>query len=590
MIGWRNLEPKGQRDSDGKKSMDIWEILGIKPTIDKKSIKKAYAARTKVTHPEENPEAFKQLYEAYQTALAYADSFRERTQTGVGREPADDGERGRAPKEDENGPKAELLSYFTDYQEKHRQKVNAFIGYWKAFTGLYRNPEAEAWWKDYLASEAFQDIKDHPRVLQELLRIDHKFFYGLNEVKVLFWDAYGFQEGDEENYQGEKQMLRRNLYLAYAKQQENTKSKTRQEKNEKILRISIGVLSAFILLFCILYPAIVRQQRENERLFLIAYMAGEYPDTTFSEPEHLKMLNSGGIVYSMRSASHPELSVSASVGYQYIEGKRNYLVEEDYRQLLLEHYADQYGLECARVIKYEYETSQGGMAYDVWFSQADCEDEQYHEATEYSVLLYPDIGEIDTFCERAVRMFREQEELDGISAVALCPEKIVYPAVLFQGGVEHRPFSDPQIYDLRHIDAVSLASAAREAYVRYMFQYEPWNITAEQYKQWGAEYERYCEEWTDDQGEWHEVYDPDTGEYLCRAYVTTYEYVEDHEEPGTPPTRFMTLGSAYYFLQDRQAQITIGNYRDGFLVEFDGIHRYFGLVPEVEFAYLQGCY
>lgn len=568
--------------------MDIWEILGIKPTIDKKSIKKAYAARTKVTHPEENPEAFKQLYEAYQTALAYADSFRERTQAGDVREPADDGERGRAQKEDENGPKAELLSYFTDYQEKHRQKIDVFIGHWKAFTGFYRNPEAEAWWKDYLASEAFQDIKDHPRILQELLRIDHKFFYGLNEVKVLFWDAYGFQEGDEENYQGEKQMLRRYLYLAYAKQQENTKSKTRQEKNEKILRISIGVLSAFILLFCILYPAIVRQQRESERLFLIAYMAGEYPDTTFSEPERLKTLNSGGIAYSMYSSAHPELMVSASVEYQYIEGKRNYLVKEDYKQLLLEYYADQYGLECARAAKYE--TNLGGLAYSVEFSQASCGDEQYHVQTEYSALLYPDIGEIDVFCERVERMFREQEELCGISAAAVCTENIIYPEVLFQGGVEHCLFSAPQIYDLRHIDAASLASAVREAYMRYMFQYEPWNITTEQYRQWGAEYERYCEERADNQGEWHEVYDPDTGEYLCRVFVSTYEYVEAYENPESLPDRFITLGNAYYFLKHRQAHITVRDDGDGFLVWYDEKAKYFGLYPEEEFEYLEGCY
>lgn len=573
--------------------MDIWEILGIKPTIDKKAIKKAYAARTKVTHPEENPEAFKQLYEAYQAALAYADLFKERMQTGGGgmeSPPADDGDHEGAQKEEEDGAKAELLTYFTDYQEKHQQKINAFIRYWKEFKGLYRNPEAEVWWKEYLASEAFQDIKDHPRILQELLEMDHKFFFGLNEVKLLLWDAYGFRDGDEETYQGEKQMLRRYLYSAYVKRQENAQNMIRQRRNEKILRIAIGVLSTLILLICICYPVIVRQQRENQRLYLISYMAKEYPDTSFSEPELLKTLNNGSIVYSMHSAAHPELLVSASVGYQYIGGKRNYLVEEDYRQLLLEHYADQYGMECARVEKYDSETSWGGVAYNVWFLPVDCEDGQYHATTEYNVLLYPDIGEIDAFCERVERMFREQEELGGISAIVLCSEKIVYPEVLFQGGVEHCPFSKQQIYDPRHIEAASLAAAVREAHVRYMFQYEPWNITSQQYREWGAEYERYCEEWADDQGEWHEVYDPDTGEYLCRVYVSTYEYVEDHEEPGSPPTRFMTVGSAYYFLQGRGARITIRDYSDGFLVWFDGTHRFFGLSPEEEFAYLQGCY
>lgn len=36
--------------------MNIWEVLGIAATADKKQIKKAYAARAKTVHPEEKPE------------------------------------------------------------------------------------------------------------------------------------------------------------------------------------------------------------------------------------------------------------------------------------------------------------------------------------------------------------------------------------------------------------------------------------------------------------------------------------------------------------------------------------------------------
>ena len=39
--------------------MNIWKILGIEPTTDKKAIRKAYAAKTKVIHPEDAPEEFK---------------------------------------------------------------------------------------------------------------------------------------------------------------------------------------------------------------------------------------------------------------------------------------------------------------------------------------------------------------------------------------------------------------------------------------------------------------------------------------------------------------------------------------------------
>lgn len=49
--------------------MSPWQILGIEPTKDKKEIKKAYAKLAKMYHPEENPEEFKLIQEAYQACL-----------------------------------------------------------------------------------------------------------------------------------------------------------------------------------------------------------------------------------------------------------------------------------------------------------------------------------------------------------------------------------------------------------------------------------------------------------------------------------------------------------------------------------------
>lgn len=49
--------------------MNPWEILGIEPTSDKKTIKRAYAKLLKQYHPEENPEKFKQIQAAYQQCL-----------------------------------------------------------------------------------------------------------------------------------------------------------------------------------------------------------------------------------------------------------------------------------------------------------------------------------------------------------------------------------------------------------------------------------------------------------------------------------------------------------------------------------------
>ena len=52
---------------------EFWSVLGLEPTRDSAAIKRAYAEQTKLCHPEEDPEGFLVLRQAYQRALAYAE-------------------------------------------------------------------------------------------------------------------------------------------------------------------------------------------------------------------------------------------------------------------------------------------------------------------------------------------------------------------------------------------------------------------------------------------------------------------------------------------------------------------------------------
>ncbi|MEA9566756.1 hypothetical protein [Xanthomonas sp. WHRI 8932A] len=47
------------------------DALGLAEDVDERAIKRAYAARLKVTRPDEDPQGFQQLHEAYQAALAW---------------------------------------------------------------------------------------------------------------------------------------------------------------------------------------------------------------------------------------------------------------------------------------------------------------------------------------------------------------------------------------------------------------------------------------------------------------------------------------------------------------------------------------
>ncbi|HEY9060772.1 MAG TPA: hypothetical protein VIO64_09760 [Pseudobacteroides sp.] len=52
--------------------MNIWNILSIEPTDDISTIKKAYATKLKTCHPEDNPESYQKLREAFDSAIKYA--------------------------------------------------------------------------------------------------------------------------------------------------------------------------------------------------------------------------------------------------------------------------------------------------------------------------------------------------------------------------------------------------------------------------------------------------------------------------------------------------------------------------------------
>ena len=58
----------------------IFHVLGIQETSDEAVIKSAYLRLLKTTNPEDDPDGFKRLREAYEGAIAYARSPKEEQQ------------------------------------------------------------------------------------------------------------------------------------------------------------------------------------------------------------------------------------------------------------------------------------------------------------------------------------------------------------------------------------------------------------------------------------------------------------------------------------------------------------------------------
>lgn len=570
--------------------MNIWEILGIEPTKDKKVIKRAYAAQTKIVHPEEKPEEFKLLHEAYQAALRYAESD-ENQKIDFGRygrsmngkysrntnseyskdtyekysETSDDDNAEltmtNPSYEPEDVDNTELVSFFNENQDKQQQRVETFMQYWQDFDSPYQNPEASAQWREYLASEDFQNIRWSSRIMKFITEeINGRYVYGTHELKMLFWEAYGFREDDELEYQGEQLKLRKCLYQAYAYQKRTIQVKEWDIKSRKIRRVFAGLALVGVLALVIIIVRYNNRKGQSERSLIEQYMSEHYPGIEITVPEKNKQ--DSRLNYTFHSSAHPEFLITADIWYYY-EGNRSVakVMGEDYGLQLVEYYAAQYGLACGR-LEYEDEV--------------------------YSVLFYPDIEQADVFCRILKKMFDEEEELNAIHSVGVCAGNVLFPEVLVSGGLSQFPFADLQIFDPHAVNEEELSSQIRETYMIYMFQYESWNLTAEQYEEWGSAYEKLCEQWEDSKGSWYDMHDPDTGEFLCRLYIPTYEYTDGYYSGGYK--RAITVGSAYYFMLDREANVTVKEDGSGFKVEFYGETKTFGEKPEVEFNELRKWY
>lgn len=92
--------------------MNCWNILGIPPQTDLAAIRAAYAEKTRACHPEEDPEGFAALHEAYRAAMAQARQWRSRPAEAAPAEsepaapeaglPAPSDEQGPAPEPEED--------------------------------------------------------------------------------------------------------------------------------------------------------------------------------------------------------------------------------------------------------------------------------------------------------------------------------------------------------------------------------------------------------------------------------------------------------------------------------------------------------
>lgn len=189
--------------------MSIWETLGLEPTDDLRAVRRAYAAKTLHCHPEEDPEGFRRLHEAYAAALTLA--------RGMGRKasPPPPGEgapeaapllRTAAPAKGPAPPPEEAPMDVSAHISKGLEEVREEEAHWRkrrvarmletldALAAQCQAPDFYLSWKRCLGSIPFQAVmleEDFLQGLETLLTVRDTLPEG---ACLALYLAYGFSE------------------------------------------------------------------------------------------------------------------------------------------------------------------------------------------------------------------------------------------------------------------------------------------------------------------------------------------------------------------------------------------------------------
>lgn len=176
--------------------MNFWEVLGIEPTDKLSDIKKAYAKNLRLHHPEEDPEGFQKLTEAYAAASEYVKhGFYKDKENDTSAEEEETSELHNIDFSN-HSEESSLDDNFKNYVDKFMLKVE------ELYNDFYSRIDIEKWqevlnssaiWylgnKDYLYDRFLEFLTKHnylPKAIWKL--IDDTL--GLTENKSYFYERY----------------------------------------------------------------------------------------------------------------------------------------------------------------------------------------------------------------------------------------------------------------------------------------------------------------------------------------------------------------------------------------------------------------
>ena len=169
--------------------MNIWETLGIEPTTDVKLIRRRYAELVRLYHPEDQPEIYQEIVEAYQEALTYARSRKTRLENSLRK--ASDSQKATELEEEANGKPNSSLN-FENLTEETRIENEESETSSLDFSDYQQSTDKTS---DSFNFETFKAEEDEPKSTLDFSSYNEAAYLIRNAIESIVWnDDYNLEE------------------------------------------------------------------------------------------------------------------------------------------------------------------------------------------------------------------------------------------------------------------------------------------------------------------------------------------------------------------------------------------------------------
>ncbi|MED4533567.1 hypothetical protein ABET51_21045 [Metabacillus fastidiosus] len=195
--------------------MSVWDILGIEPTDEISAIKKAYAKKLKIHHPEDDPEGYQRLREAYDSVLKQQKERKRNSSVPFLIEDQTAVQNFETVPPDNYEYKFRSPSFFPNWEDSFEEKEDPIDEFMSKVENLYADFPSRIdidKWRELLNSDIIWNIELKSKISTRLLDFCQNHSCLPKQIWMLLEDSFHWSE----EFQEEEEIIGEHISLEFA--------------------------------------------------------------------------------------------------------------------------------------------------------------------------------------------------------------------------------------------------------------------------------------------------------------------------------------------------------------------------------------